>query len=137
MPNIRPLEKKDFAKVAKLFPQLINEPVKFNGDELIADQNANCIVIENDGILAGFGSLITYRVPTKGLVARIEDVIVNESCRGRGYGKLLTQELIKIARDKDIHEINLTSGPQREAARGLYESMGFKLINTGIFHLNL
>jgi phosphinothricin acetyltransferase len=137
MSRVRLLETKDFKQVTELFSQLTSDPIEFDGEGLISDNNSNCIVIEEDGKVVGFAALATYRVPTKGLVARVEDVIIEEGSRGRGYGNLLMQELIKIAQEKNVCEINLTSNPKREVARKLYESIGFKLRDTGEFRLKL
>jgi len=137
MPNIRPLDKKDFKQVVTLFSQLTSNPTNFDGEEVLRDINLNCIIIEENNTIIGFGSLIIHRVPVRGRVARIEDVVIDSQYRGRGYGKMLTRELLKIAKDKNIHEINLTSKPERVAARKLYESMGFKLLDTGVFLLKL
>ena len=135
----RELKKGDEEKLVEIFqqPSAKFDFDNFDTDVLIADENCNCIVIEKDGEVAGFASLITYRVPTKGLVARIEDVIVDENFRGQGLGRGVMEKLIEIAKEKNIVLIDLTSNPQRIAARKLYESLGFEVYDTGMFRLKL
>ena len=87
--------------------------------------------------MIGFGSLIVHQVPCEGYVARVEDVIIDSNWRGKGYGRRLTEELIKIAKNKKVKRINLTSTPQRIAARKLYKDMGFEIYDTGVFKMDL
>ncbi len=59
--------------------------------------------------------------------AVIEDMIVEEGMRGKGYGKEIVLALIKWARKNKIEVIELTSNPKRIAANELYKNVGFKL----------
>ena len=135
----RKLEKEDKEKLVGIFqqPSAMYDYREFDEDALIADENCNCIVIENDGEIAGFASLITYRVPTKGLVGRVEDVIVDEKYRAQGLGRGVMEKIIEIAKEKKVSLIDLTSNPKRAAARKLYESLGFEIHDTGVFRLKL
>ncbi|HEX8974864.1 MAG TPA: GNAT family N-acetyltransferase [Patescibacteria group bacterium] len=138
MPSTRPFEEKDQNRVMQLFFQLTGKPVLFDTEDLLNDENCHAIVVENeDAVVVGFASLIIHRLPTRGLVARIEDVVVDESQRGKGYGRMLMEKLLDIAKERKISEVDLTSNPSREAARKLYESMGFKLRDTGVFRIEL
>jgi ribosomal protein S18 acetylase RimI-like enzyme len=76
-------------------------------------------------------------VPCRGYIGKIEDMIIDEKYRGQGLGRMLMEELIKIAKKKKAKKINLTSRSQRVEARKLYESLGFELIDTGVFKLDL
>ena len=51
--------------------------------------------------------------------------------------KKLTEELIKIAKNKKVKKINLTSNPKRVEARKLYQNMGFEIYDTGVFRMEL
>jgi phosphinothricin acetyltransferase len=138
MSNIRAYKEKDQNQVIKLFYQLTGKSVIFESDEIIADKNCHAIIIENENnITIGFASLVIFRTPVHGLVGRIEDLIVDEEYRGSGYGKLLMQELLKIAKTEKITQIELTSSAKRVVARGLYKSLGFELRETGVFLLKL
>ena len=93
--------------------------------------------MEDDGRIIGFAALIVHPVPTKGLVARVEDVVLDKEYRGRGLGKKIMEDLIEIAKSLKIQIIILTSNPKRIPARNLYESLGFNLIDTGVFLLKI
>lgn len=137
MPLFRKLKSKDKKEIENLFVQLTKKKIKININSLIKDRGANCLVLEESGKVVGFGSLIIHQVPSKGMVARIEDIIVDQSQRGKGFGRKIMEELIKIAKKKKIKSVNLTSNPKRIEARNLYKSMGFELYETGVFKLEL
>ena len=135
--SFRKLKPKDKKEIENLFVQLTGNKVKVNINSLIKDKGANCLVLEKNGEIIVFGSLIIHQVPSRGFVARVEDIIVAENHRGKGYGRKIMEELIKIAKKKKIKRINLTSSPKRIGARNLYKSMGFELLETGVFKLDL
>jgi len=143
MPKIRELKKNDSEEIKELFNQLVVNPKDFGYfkhldiDLLIKDKNCHCVVIEHEKRVIGFGSIIIFLTPVYGYKGRIEDVIIHENHRGKGLGKKLSKELVKIAKRKKVKSIHLTSGPTRIAARKLYESLGFELKETGFFVLNL
>ena len=82
--------------------------------------------------IAGVLTLIVYRVPT-GIRARIEDVVVDESVRGKGVGEALMRHALNMARDAGADGVTLTSNPKREAANRLYQRLGFKIWETNLY----
>lgn len=69
--------------------------------------------------------------------AVIEDMIVDESQRGKGYGKEIVLDLIRWAKENGVEVIELTSNPKRVAANELYKKVGFKLHPTNHYLLDL
>jgi ribosomal protein S18 acetylase RimI-like enzyme len=65
--------------------------------------------------------------------AWIEDVIVDETARGRGIGEALTKEALALAEAAGARTVDLTSRPSREAAGRLYERVGFTARSTRIY----
>lgn len=137
MIKFRKLKPTDKKEIEKLFEQLVGEKIKVNIKLLIKDKNANCIILEEDKGVVGFASLITHLIPSEGMVARVEDVIILETHRGKGYGRKIMEELIRIAKKKKVKKINLTSNPKRVEARNLYTSMGFELYETEVFKMKI
>lgn len=66
----------------------------------------------------------------------IEDVVVDESCRGKGLGRSLVRAALSHLRAKEKSPVvYLTSNPSRVAARNLYVSEGFQEYETGVFRI--
>lgn len=137
MLKIRPVKKEDKESLVKLFTQLIGVENDFDLDTILGDDRCKCIVLEDDGVVIGSATLSLYNSPVKGGVGVVEDVIVDENYRGQSLGRKLMDELIEIGEKENITFITLTSNPKREAARRLYQSLGFELSDTGFFKLNL
>lgn len=135
--KFRKPQKKDKIELLELFKQLTNKKINLNINVLIRNKNCNCLVIEHNKKIIGFGSLCTYLAPTSGYIGVIEDIIVDENFRGQKLGKKLMEKLIETGKKKGVKKINLTSNPSRIAARKLYLSLGFKLRDTGVFRLKL
>jgi ribosomal protein S18 acetylase RimI-like enzyme len=137
MLKFRKLKLQDKKEIEKLFFQLTERKINFKISDFIKDKNCACLVLEDKKKIIGFGALIIHPTPTRGKVGRIEDIIIDGSQRGKGYGRKIMEELIKIAKKKKIKTVNLTSHPKRVEARNLYVSMGFELLETGVFRLKL
>lgn len=124
----------------RLVPQLTDSNPPPARDDLLALVRSGCSTLlmarrpDQRGEIVGVLCLTVYRVPT-GIRAVIEDVIVDESVRGRGIGEALVRRGLEIAREKGASGVTLTSNPKREAANRLYQRMGFarRETNTYIF----
>jgi ribosomal protein S18 acetylase RimI-like enzyme len=122
---------------ARLIPQLsISPPPDRQALAEIIASPSNTILLARDrsngGEIVGTLTLVTFRIPTN-VRAWIEDAVVDSSARGRGVGQALTAEAIRIARSRGARNIDLTSRRSREAARRMYEKMGFAPRETSLF----
>ena len=132
----------DYALVgafARLHPQLSSSPPPDAAAlERIVDHPANTVLIARDGAGEIVGAMILVLFPlASGLRAWIEDVVVDESARGRGIGAALNRRAIEIARQAGARTVDLTSRPDREAANRLYARLGFNQRNTNVYRLDL
>nr|MDQ3352391.1 GNAT family N-acetyltransferase [Actinomycetota bacterium] len=89
-----------------------------------------------DGRIVGSLTFVTFRIPT-GMKAWIEDVVVDESVRGRGVGELLNRAALDEARRRSIDSVSLTSRPSRDAANRLYQRIGFEPRETNVYRYRL
>ena len=92
-------------------------------------------VVEN-GKLLGMGWLF----PRQTLLRRqavVEDMIVDEEHRGKGYGEKILRDLIAWGKEVGMDTIELTTNPKREAANSLYKKVGFWLHETNHYLLKL
>lgn len=85
--------------------------------------------------IIGFGIVYFIRTFSK-YAATIEDVVIDRDYRSMGRGKRLMQKLIKIAKEKEVDFIDLTSNPKRRAAIRLYRKLGFKKRKTNCYRLD-
>jgi len=117
------------AAFARLIPQLSSSTEAPDEERLrrIVEFPANRLLIARDGDeIVGTLTLVVFPIPT-GLRAWIEDVVVDESARGRGVGEAMTVEALRLAAADGARSVDLTSRPGREAANRLYQRLGFEL----------
>lgn len=119
----------------RLLPQLTNDiqmPSKEYLQSLAESENTHLIIAYEGNVIIGTTTLIINKLPS-GIKAWIEDVIVDDTVRGKGVGKQLVNFAIKLAKEKGIKKIDLTSNPQRVAANGLYVKLGLKKRDTNMY----
>jgi ribosomal protein S18 acetylase RimI-like enzyme len=126
---------------ARLIPQLSTSvpPDRQALAEIVASPSTTVLVARDRskrGEIVGTLTLVTFRIPTS-LRAWIEDVVVDSAARGRGVAQALSAEAIRIARQRGARHIDLTSRPSRQAARRLYQKLGFALRETGLFRYSV
>lgn len=68
-----------------------------------------------------------------GIKAWGEDIVVDATCRGRGYGRTLVEFLKTESVRLGAKSLNLTSRPEREVANRLYTNAGMKRRNTNVY----
>ncbi|MEU7138625.1 GNAT family N-acetyltransferase [Nocardia sp. NPDC046473] len=104
--------------------------------ELIASDSATLLIASSEIGVVGMLTLITYPIPT-GIRARIEDVVVDESARGKGVAFDLTHAAVELARKAGARTVDLTSRPSRESANRLYQRAGFSPRDSLTYRLSL
>ena len=129
------------AAFERLTPQLSSSSPAPGADELAAIVASPATVLFaardiDSGDIVGTLTLAMFRIPT-GLRAWIEDVVVDESVRGKGVGAALTEAAIERARREGAKTVDLTSRPTREAANRLYKRVGFEVRETNVYRIKL
>jgi ribosomal protein S18 acetylase RimI-like enzyme len=123
--------------LAQLVPQLSRTAAAPADEELaeLLGQPATTLLLARDGeAIVGVLTLVVVRIPT-GVKARIEDVVVDESARGKGVGEALTREALRLAAAARAVHVELSSHPSREAANRLYRRLGFAERETNVYRL--
>lgn len=124
---------------ARLTPQLSSSnpaPTRAQLQEIVDSPAVILLMAREDGKLVGSLSLVVFRIPTA-MRAWIEDVVVDESMRGRGIGEALTRKALEIAKECGAKTVDLTSRPSREAANRLYQRVGFQLRQTNLYRYTI
>ena len=123
------------AAFAELVPQLSRSSSPPTAEELnkIVAHEASTLLLASEGkTILGSMTLVLFPIPT-GIRAWIEDVIVDESARGRGVGEALNRRALKIALNAGAKTVDLTSRPSRDAANRLYQRLGFVARETNVY----
>jgi ribosomal protein S18 acetylase RimI-like enzyme len=119
---------------ARLVPQVSRRPAptaKAVAD-LLSDPRTIQLVAHDGERIIGALTLVVYRTPP-GVKGVIEDVVVDESARGRGVGEALVEEAKARAVEAGAERVSLTSRPERTAANRLYTRLGFELRETNAY----
>ena len=119
----------------ELLPQLSSSATPLSESsllKLIQSESSRLLIAEEGGLYYGSLTLVVFVIPT-GTRAWIEDVVVNESARGKGVGRLLSERAVSLANELGAKTIDLTSRPSREVANNLYKSIGFAQRETNVY----
>jgi GNAT superfamily N-acetyltransferase len=129
--EIRPATLADAAKIADLLTQLgypgtekfIREKIL----ELTGHPDGDLAVAVEEGEVLGFISL--HFIPQLGLAgsfARISYLCVDETVRGRGFGRRLEAYCEQRARERGCDRIELHCHSRREQAHRFYRRQGYE-----------
>jgi ribosomal protein S18 acetylase RimI-like enzyme len=125
-----------YEAVLRLLPQVAAEaklPTKQYFKSLLASKNIYFFIAELDNEqIVGMLTIGTYNIPS-GIKVWIEDVVVDETQRGKGFGKELILFAINYSKGLGANTIGLTSRPSRIAANGLYQRIGFIQYETNVY----
>ena len=129
------------AAFERLIPQLSrsNPPPSRAELERIVSSDASILLaarVSGSDEIVGSLTLVVFPIPTA-VRAWIEDVVVDESARGRGVGEALNRAALDRARAAGAKTVDLTSRPSREAANRLYQRIGFAPRETNVYRLEL
>jgi ribosomal protein S18 acetylase RimI-like enzyme len=122
--------------IDRLVPQLSRSapvPTEEELAEIVGSHATVLVAARSDGGgIVGLLTLVLFRIPT-GVRAWIEDVVVDESQRGRGVGEALIRAAVRRAAAAGARTVDLTSRPSREAANRLYRRLGFVVRETNVY----
>jgi len=125
-----------FEAVLRLLPQVSSDAellTKKYLKSILASESVHFFIAELDNKqIGGMLTIATYKTPS-GIKVWIEDVVVDESQRGKGIGKELMLFAIGYSKSLGAKDIRLTSRPSRIAANELYLKLGFKKHETNFY----
>ena len=127
------------AALSLLLPQLnpqLPVPTMERLQRMVADPAVTLLLARDGDQIVGTTTVIVYTTPFW-IKARLDEVVVDESARGKGVGAALVKASIDLAREKGVEVVELQSGVQREEANRLYPRMGFKLRETNVYRIVL
>ena len=86
------------------------------------------IVAEIDGELVGFGMYSEFRFREAYKFTVEHSVYVNQHFHGKGIGKILLQELIRLAKDQKLHTMIAVIDEENQSSIEFHEKFGFKTV---------
>ena len=125
--------------LAHLLPQLnpkLPVPTMERLQAIMADPSVTLFLAKDGEEAVGTATVIVYTTPFW-IKARLDEVVVDESARGKGVGAALVGACLEVARRRGAEVAELQSGVQREAANRLYQRMGFKLRQSNLYRILL
>ena len=133
--RIRPARREDSASLAKLSGQLgypaTAEIISSRLDAAAQDSSSIVLVAElPSGEIAGFSQFVHQRLIEADPRAEVAPLVVNESLRGHGVGRLLLAHGEQWARERGCKFVNLRSNVIRAAAHSFYERLGYSHYKT-------
>ena len=129
------------AALARLLPQLnptLPVPDMARLERLVADPDVTLLVALDGEEVVGTTTVIVYTTPFW-IKARLDEVVVDSSVRGRGVGEALVKAALDVGRGKgaQVAELQSGRGANREAAHRLYERLGFKIRDSDVMRILL
>ena len=142
--DIRRAEKKDLDGINKLLRQVLDvhhegRPDIFKKDakkykdeelfEIMADDKRPIFVAEENGIVKGYAFCVFQQhlennILTDIKTLYIDDLCVDENCRGKNIGKSLYEFVLDFARKQGCYNVTLNVWACNKGARAFYENMG-------------
>lgn len=102
----------------------------------LKNKNAYLICLYDGKKIMGTVTLIIIHQIT-GYKGYIEDVVVDEKYRGRGFGKKLILHIILIAKKINIDSLELKSENYRIIANKLYKKLGFIVKKANVYFMKI
>jgi len=123
LPEFRPMRTGDLDRVMEIEPALYSHPwTRANFDDSLT-AGYSCWVVECGSAVAGYGVLmIGVRE------AHLLNLSVAQDWQRRGFGRMLIEHFVRVARGSDAAQMFLEVRPSNMAARRLYVDFGFREI---------
>jgi len=88
------------------------------------------VAVDDDGAIVGFGSLSPYRTRPAYSPTVEDSVYVHRDCRGQGIGRVLLEELVRLAGTHGFHSMIARIVGGHDTSIGLHRSCGFEMVGT-------
>lgn len=102
------------------------EAMRARLEELLAEPGARVLVTEGaEGIVGAASLWIKPDLAHGDVVIEVPMLVVSGDARRRGVGKLLVEEIQRIATEENAALIELVATKENDVARAFYKSLGF------------
>jgi ribosomal protein S18 acetylase RimI-like enzyme len=98
-------------------------------DVVMASADHDLIVAEVDGAVVGLAHLLTYHDLSHGAPAgELLGLVVREAYRSHGIGRVLLEEVCRLARERHVGELHVNTELDNTRAQQLYRSIGAEVV---------
>lgn len=153
MQAIRRAEKRDIPRILELLLQVLTihhkaRPDLFKGDcrkyteeelsSILSDsQRPIFVAVDGEDRVLGYGFCIYQQLPDDNVrtdirTLYIDDLCVDERCRGQHIGRALYDFVVAHARAEGFYNITLNVWEGNDSAKRFYEKLGLKVQKTGM-----
>ena len=102
------------------------EAMRARLEELLAEPGARVLVTEGaEGVVGAASLWIKPDLAHGDVVIEVPMLVVSGDARRRGVGKLLVEEIQRIAAEENAALIELVATKENDVARAFYKSLGF------------
>lgn len=149
---IRRANKKDIDAISALLSQVLEihhngrpdifkgNAVKYKPEELLSiieDDTRPIFVAELDGKVVGYAFCMMIQHKNNNILTDIktlyiDDLCVDENCRGNRVGKQLYEYVVNFARESGCYNITLNVWALNESARKFYDACGLSVQKIGM-----
>ena len=122
---LRSLKKTDYERYRSLIGSDISQQYFDNFITHVLNHNHQIIVIQDSSDnLIGTGTLLIEQKLTYGgcKMGHIENILIQEDVRGKGYGERIVKNLLEVARTEGCYRVDLNCHPELE---NFYRKNGF------------
>lgn len=114
--NLRKLEEKDYIQYIRLINSSITKYIYDDFIKNTLNENHIIYVIELDNLLIATGILlIEEKLTNNGCsMGHIENILVDEKYRGKGFGEIIVKKLLEIAKNRGCYRVDLICKPELE-----------------------
>ena len=129
---IRKITESDYESVMTIWNEVLDVPVTFETlcetySVMSKDDRYCTFVAEADGVVAGLITAVhTLAIGHPGGYLKMNGLGVLPEYRNLGIGRMLLEEVEKLAIEKGSPYIGLASGIRRTDAHGFYEHLGYQ-----------
>jgi ribosomal protein S18 acetylase RimI-like enzyme len=133
-PRVREATEEDAQEIHALAAELAGavgdspptpEGVRARLSELLNEPRARVLVAEDDAVVGAVSLWIKPDLAHGDTLVEVPMLVVSEERRREGVGKLLMEEVQRLAADNDASLIELVATTQNVPAREFYRSLGF------------
>lgn len=150
--QVRRAQEKDIPRIEELLlqvdlvhhngrPDLFNVGRKYNGEELCeilaGEKTPVFVAVDEQDEVLGYGFCVFQQhvgdnILTDIKTLYIDDLCVDESCRGQGVGRTIYEAIIAFARQQGCYNVTLNVWACNENARKFYENCGLRTQKIGM-----